>query len=258
MRNLQSLFQPDDAPTFTLDSERLARWVGWVAVGLPAIMLWATWVGWPFARTCFYDSVSHFYYAPFFGAFLVAALAFIGVFLWAYTGEGKWENRLASMAGFCAFGVALFPTSGDGCDLTTFTSRSFGVFTRAAESYAVESAPFFALFPKVDWVHFGSAALLFAFLAFYSFVVFPRVIKSRHIGADNKLIRVKRQRNLIYYYTGTVIVICMVAMAAKPWIMPPAEWNAMNLTFVFEAVALVHFGIAWMVKGRVLAIFRDP
>jgi len=134
------------------------------------------------------------------------------------------------------------------------------VFERSADGFDVQGAPFFELFPGVDYVHFGSAALLFAFLAFYSFVVFPRVIEERHRGSDGRLIPIKRLRNAIYYYTGAVIVLCMAAMAAKGLIDEDAlvGWNMRNLTFVLEAVALVHFGIAWMVKGRVLQVFRDP
>ena len=118
-------FQPDPAYLragalhFSLNQRRLAVWVGLVAFGLPLAMLAGAVAG-----TCFYDSISHFYYSQFLGALLVAALAFIGTFLIAYKGETPWESRLATVAGWCAFGIALFPTSGRGCEAARFSGRA--------------------------------------------------------------------------------------------------------------------------------------
>ena len=99
-------FQPDEkymSANYLLDQQFLALIVGMVALGLPFVMLAAA----SRDAVCFYDSISHFYYAQFFGDVLVAALVFIGTFLLAYRGESQRESTLANFAGFCAFGVAL-------------------------------------------------------------------------------------------------------------------------------------------------------
>lgn len=255
-------FQPDPGYLrerglkFVLDQQRLAFWVGIVAFGLPLAMLAGVLAG-----TCFYDSISHFYFSRFLGAVLVAGLAFIGTFLIAYKGETRWENRLATLAGWCAFGIALFPTSGRGCEAPAFAGRAFvdlivaSPLEPAAVVPATRLGQFFELFEGVDFVHFGSAALLFGFLAFYCFVVFTRVIPEQHLDADGQLKPAKSRRNAIYVWSGWVIVACMAAMAVKsvgayvagaPW----PWWNEINATFWSEAFALWAFGLSWMVKGR--------
>lgn len=246
---------------FSLDQRRLARLVGYVAAGLPLIMLYASAVGWPFARSCPYDSISHYYYARFFGDVFVGSLSFIGVFLIAYTGEGKRENRLASAAGVCAFGVALFPTSGAGCENPDRLGRIFADLPLGADDIGgANDERFYQLFAGVDWVHLGSAGLLFAFLAFYSFVIFTREIEGRHRDESGALTHKKRLRNRIYDISGWTIVICIGAITLKSAFLRDAKWwTDYNLTFLCEALALVAFGTAWMVKGRVLGgYFRDP
>ena len=255
-------FQPDPeyrrerALRFVLDQQRLASWVGSVAFGLPVVMVVGAATG-----TCFYDSISHFYFSQFLGAVLVAALAFIGTFLLAYKGETTWESRLANFAGWCAFGIALFPTTGRGCEEPAFSGRAFVdlVVSSSSAPASVEPASklgqFFKLFDNVGIIHFGSAALLFAFLAFYCFFIFTRVIPEEHLEAGERLKVPKSRRNAIYVWSGWVIVVCMLAMAAKglsSWITGEAWpwWNALNITFWCEAFALWAFGISWMVKGR--------
>ena len=70
---------PEGEQQYVLDQQFLAFLVGAVALGLPFAMLVGAGIG-----TCFYDSISHFYYSQFFGDLLVSALVFIGTFLVAY------------------------------------------------------------------------------------------------------------------------------------------------------------------------------
>ncbi len=243
-------FQPDSNytfkynPQYTLDQQFLAFLVGCVALGLPVVML----LGAPVVR-CFFDSISHFYYAQFFGDVLVASLAVIGTFLVAYRGENPRESRIATFAGLWAFGIALFPTTGRGCNETSYLGRAFGELDAKSSDVQV----YFELFnlEHVGLLHFGFAALLFGFLAYYSFHVFTRTVPARHFTNDGSLTPVKKTRNRIYIWSGWVIVISMLAIAvgelnAERW----AWWDGINATFWFEAFALWAFGISWMVKGR--------
>ena len=94
-------YQPDSShtyshdPGYTLNQRLMAVFVGLVALNLPFAMIIGAIYG-----TCYYDSISHFYYAQFLGGIFIAALVFIGTFLLAYRGESARENRLATMAGF--------------------------------------------------------------------------------------------------------------------------------------------------------------
>jgi len=257
-KTAQAYFKPD--PKFTrgrsyeLDQQFLAFLVGCVAIGLPLVML----LGWRLGA-CFYDSLSHFYYAQFFGDIFVAALVFIGTFLVAYRGESKRESLFATIAGICAFGIALFPTSGRGCEKQEFSGRILANLQSTSPDGPVELAEnpgaFFELFPYSDILHFGSATLLFLFLSFYSFVIFTRIDDKQHrTRKGGPLTSVKRTRNSFYVVSGWIIVVCILAIAANAlnsyfgtmWVW----WNEYNLTFVFEALALCAFGLSWLVKGR--------
>ena len=124
---------------------------------------------------CFYDSISHYYYAQFWGDVFVGALVFIGTFLIAYRGGNPAESLLATLAGFCAFGVAALPTSGRGCPLESFSGRALADFERPESAEFVTVVPasdansLFELFTNASTWHFIAAGVLFAFLAYYSF-----------------------------------------------------------------------------------------
>lgn len=249
---------------FVLDQQLLARWVGYVAFGLPFVMLLGVFFG-----TCFNYSISHFYYTRFLGDVLVAALAFIATFLLAYRGENDKENRFATFAGFCAFGIAVLPTTGAGCQDPAFVARVFaevsvatvdGKTIIAAAEHAAGSgegrgASFFEEFSGVGGLHFLSAAGLFAFLAYYSFHVFTRVVVKRH-GKTGSLTQRKTNRNRVYIGSGVVIVLSMAAIAGNGLYTDITGqrldfWYQNRLTFWAEAFALWAFGVSWMVKGRV-------
>jgi len=238
--------------------ERLSMMVGLVAFLLPVFMLIGV------ARhTCFRDSISHFYYAQFLGSVFVGCLFFIGGFLLAYRGETKGENWGATIAGIGAFFVALFPTINNGCeDKSDFLSR---VFVRVSndgsgvETLAVEHG-YFKLFEQVEnWHAFGAGAV-FLFLAVYCYFVLTRVIPSRHLKPDGSLSDVKRTRNIIYRVCGLTIFVCVAVLGLVGWLGSEdfwVSWNAWNLTFWFELIALWAFGLAWTVKGRALKSLRD-
>ncbi len=211
--------------------------------------------------TCLYDSISHFYYAQYLGGVFIAALVFIGTFLLAYRGESARESRLATMAGFCAISVALFPTNGRGCEEKDFSGRALADFIGGAgdafvtvvnttkEISGLKENPFFELFSGAEIIHGVSAALLFAFLAWYSFFVFTRVIDKVHLDDDRNLTPQKRNRNRIYRASGIVIVVSMAAIVIGHFFFGD-WWNLYNLTFWFESIALWAFGVSWMVKGQ--------
>ncbi len=255
-------YQPDSShtysydPGYTLDQRWLAFFVGLVALNLPIVMLIGVIFG-----TCLYESISHFYYAQYLGGVFIAELVFIGTFLLAYRGESARENLLATIAGFCALSVALFPTDGRGCDKDTFSGRALADFigggtdafvtvvNTTKEISGLKENPFFELFSGAEIIHGASGALLFAFLAWYSFFVFTRVIDKVHLDDERNLKPPKRNRNRIYRTSGIVIVVSMSAIVIGHYFFSN-WWNFYSLTFWFESIALWAFGVSWMVKGQ--------
>lgn len=231
-------------PELRLDQRFLAATVGAVAVFLPVVL----WVG-CMINPPLRQSISHCYYMPFFGDVLVGSLIFIGTFLIAYRGLLPRERCISNVAGLAAYGVALFPTSGPGISEGAVFARTLANVTVAANGDKIEarSLGYFQLFPGVDYLHFGSAAVLFGFLAYCALFVFTRRSAQNPHDAGG---RPKKMRNGIYLVCGVVILLSMMALLAKLLFGLDAEWNKHSLTFVFETTALWAFGASWLVKGR--------
>ncbi len=240
-----------------IDQKAMAYAVGLAAVSLPLVMLAGTinpfWVN----TTCFRDSISHFYYAPFLGSYFIGILFFIATYLWVYRGEdGKGrERKLASVASLFAFGVAVFPTSGHGCETQDiFEVRAMSLVNMTSGTPVLETRPggdgwgYFSLFPNADMIHYGSAGLLFAFLTWFAWVVFPAVDGNQR-QADGSLTPEKFRRNVIYYVSGAIMLVSVLALLYSQTLDDKTGWNAYNLTFWFEAAALMAFGVSWLIKG---------
>jgi len=167
-------------------------------------------------------SMSGYYYTDVRGV-LVGSLCAIGVFLFAYRGYDNWDNInwdnvLTNSAGIFAIGVALFPTapvnpSAQGRD--------------------------------IGYVHLACAGLLFAVLALISFWLFTRT--------DQRIGRTKRKkiRDLIYRGCGIVIALCLALVPIESLVIG-APIQGIHPLLWLEAIAVVAFGISWLVKGETI------
>ena len=245
----QSLYESD--PQLRIDQRWLAACVGLVAFFLPVVLLLGAAFDPPLRQ-----SISHFYYVPVLGDIFVGALVFIGTFLIVYRGLLPQERWISTVAGFCAYGVALFPTSGEGIGKgASFARILMPVTVDAAENQkdppivtlSTKFTSYFELFPGVDYLHFGSAAVLFGFLAYCSIFVFTRPNERDPDAASEKP---KLMRNGAYYVCGALIVVAMAALFLKLVLGLDTTWNRWKLTFLCEWVALWAFGFSWLVKGR--------
>ena len=249
------------APHYRVNQQALANLVGAIALFLPI----GLWIAGERHLACMRDSISHFYYAPFYGSVFVAALAMIGAFLWAYRTEEKLQNRLAALAGCAALGIALFPTSLHGCaGEGPFVARGFADFAEQAEGTVQVLLPAqapitFQLAPWSDYVHYLSAGVMFAFLGWYCWRVLSRVDAAVHLSADARLSPEKTTRNLFYLLCGAVIFAALGMMGANfiahmlgaswDW------WDDWDMTFWLEFAGLMAFGVSWIVKGRLFGLF---
>ncbi len=239
--------------------KRLASLVGLVAFGLPLVLLAGAVLG----GSCFRDSISHFYYAQFLGSIFVGMLVFIGGFMIAYTGEHWLEDAGSFVAGLGACFVAIFPTSGNGCEGEAhFLTRVFVDYSAGDPPTlnAADGGGFFQLFQRVEHLHAWAAGVLFLYLGLYCLVVLKRVIPDRHM-AKGALIATKRRRNILYTGCGIAILGCVALLGAVGLLASEAfqaRWNAANLTFAVETLALWSFGLAWVAKGRRIGWLNDP
>ena len=254
--------QPRHSPESQAIYDRMAFLVGVIAFGLPLILLF----GGTFGGSCFRDSISHFYYAPFLGAIFVGLLFFIGGFLIAYSGDHWIESTLSTVAGLWAIGVALFPTSGSGCEGSApYLSRIFVQVTNPSEvntalqlsEATTQGQGHFALFGTASDLHMLAAGLLFIYLGIYCLVVLRRIIPQRHYD-ENGLLKSKGNRNTLYTWCGLTILLCVAILGLRrPLGVSDVWWNSWNLTFWFELAALWAFGLAWVTKGRFFSRLND-
>jgi hypothetical protein len=163
------------------------------------------------------DSISAFYWTggvPIFAG----VLAVLSVFLLTYRGYanewGKYDRRVAIVAGVAAALTALFPTT-----------PPAGI-----------SPPWWHTW--IAWTHAGAASTLFSMFAVFSLWLFRISALEGQPDAD------KQRRNTIYLVCGIGIV------ASMAWALVGRQTG--RSIFWAESSALGFFALSWLVKGRAL------
>ncbi len=165
------------------------------------------------------SSISASYYTDAQDVF-VGSLFIVGAFLFAYNGHTWMESLASKIASLSAIIAALFPTSCDTCSSST-----------------------------VSTIHLFAAGSLFLILAYFCFVPFQRNTR----GATGK----KGRRSIIYFMCGAIMLSSMLALVIARQTLTPGEISNLRIMFYTEAIALVAFGVAWIVSGKYLRIFTD-
>jgi hypothetical protein len=165
-------------------------------------------------------SISSYYYTDVRNVF-VGTMWAIGFFLLFYR-YGLADTVLTGLAGGLAILVSLFPTSPVH---PTAHQRLIGDF------------------------HLGFAATFLLMLAVICAFRFTKTDATRAPTARKKV------RNKIYYGCGGLIAAGVVAAALFEILTSDAFRNSSHAIFWCESVAVVSFGVAWLVKGETL--FKD-
>ncbi|HWE90184.1 MAG TPA: DUF998 domain-containing protein [Pseudonocardiaceae bacterium] len=190
----------------------LRQAIGVIGIGLPIVLI-VGYLLWP--QHAILASISGYYYSPLRGVF-VGSMCAVGVFLLSYRGTEVFEDIVADVAGVAAIGVALFPT------------------TPSGNASSIQQA--------VADVHMACAAVFFVMLAFFCLFRFPRTDYVPAVSDPHK-----RQRDIVYYLSGGVILLCLALVWAASWI--PATESLHPLLWL-ETAAILSFGVAWFTKGR--------
>ena len=146
-----------------------------------------------------------------------------GIFLLCYRSYEKIDTIINVLSGIFAFGVVLFP---------------------CANPYGIEYVGYFQIPVRVsNVIHCASAMLLFALLAFNIGWVFTR--------GKNEL------NNKIYKVCAWSMIVIMVLFV----ILTIVRMCGVNipgfLTMIVEAVLLLIFGFAWLVKGQLFKFAKS-
>jgi hypothetical protein len=130
--------------------------VGWIGTLLPIVLIVSNMIFFTSPRPY---SMSGYYYTGMRNVF-VGALCALGVFLVAYAGYDKVDRWITNIAGFCAIGVAFFPTKPLVCAAHTRTCAAPSVTHLSAGQQAV--GVIHLVFAAVTFVALGLMALRFA------------------------------------------------------------------------------------------------
>jgi hypothetical protein len=187
--------------------------VGIIAILLPIVTVALVWLidGGPVR-----GSISAYYYTRM-GAYFVGSMCALGVIFASYRHHPRPEyvldNRLSNIAGVLAVVVALVPTSSkDKPTGWSWVART---------------------------IHLSSATVLLLILAYLSYYRFTLPKDSPTTN------RTKHRQNQAYRWSGAIIVLGIASIAfanaidADPW-----------LSLTSESIAVIAFGVAWLVKSE--------
>lgn len=167
-------------------------------------------------------SISQYFYTSA-GILFVGVLCAVGLFLITYKGPQRIDDYATNFAGVCALGIAFFPTSVD---------------------YKGQCLLFvYHLNPIVSVVHYAFSGLFFASLAANSYFLFTR--------SDELFITAQKQtRNQIYRTCGILMIIFSALIPLSNLAFIKKYFDLPYSTLVLEALALLSFGISWLIKGE--------
>ena len=149
----------------------------------------------------------------------VGSLFAVSAFFFAYRGHTDWEARLSTVACIAALLVAVFPT---GCRPDIPASSVV--------------------------IHRVAAVTLFGILAYIAWFSFRKRIK----GKSGK----KRFRSAVYMTSAIIIVGCILAALAA-WTIDGSQTLRDNIVYWAETIALITFGVAWIVSGKFTHLIAD-
>ena len=212
---------------------RMRKCVGIIGVSLPPVLIIGLIVLEGHSKIL--DSISVYYYSDYsdyrvIGNIFDGSMFATGIFLICYQYQ-LLDDIVSTIAGICAIGVALFPTT-------------------PPIRYPNELQMIYGN------LHTFFAAIFLGSLAIFSLWLFRKSDKKDPQDRTPE----KRLRNKVYFVCGIVILIILVVAGLDlfvpylhdaPWLQPhhPLIW--------LEGLAVEVFGIAWFVKGETFGILKD-
>jgi hypothetical protein len=211
----------DDIKTY----RRIRRAIGFLGISLPIVLIILSLI--PFFKTPIQYSISDYYYTNLRELF-TGVLCAVGLFLIRYIGfksSSFWknDNLLTNIAGYMAFGIAFFPTNPD--------SWSEKIYTLIPLDFKL-----------LGYIHYGFAAIFFFLLSIISINIFTigqKVSDQIPVSIFNE--------NYIYRICGYLMLVFIIMIPIFS-ILKIFSYS----TLLFEALALLSFGISWLIKGRAL------
>lgn len=236
------------SPNLVISYHRIRQSIGWLGLSLPFILLAGNYMINHYnlfndetfmmtqcntytAGSSFKPSIGHYYYTTV-GELFTGTLFAVALFLFSYHGYPQRDEEIipsdsfmTNLAGFCALGVALFPTSSNHClsdNVRTYISSEI-----------------------IGYIHYIFAGFFITTLSLISFFNFRRTAKVGDFG--------KMPSHNFYKYCGIIMLVCLLfILIYSVWLEESyPQLQAYNITFILESIALLAFGLSWLKKGRI-------
>ncbi len=203
----------------------MRRLIGILGISLPFVVVLGGFVqGEPRLQ----GSISGYYFTNM-RDFYVGISSGVALFLLSYRGYERIDDIVAKISGMFAAGLVFFPT--------------------AMYSGKVVRVGMFLIDDNIsEVIHGAFGGLFFLALSYNSLFLFTR----RHPGVMGKG---KKRRNIIYRLCGIVMILAITCIAVYTMFFRGTFLAATNPVLMLESVALIAFGISWLVKGNTL--FKD-
>jgi hypothetical protein len=194
----------------------LRKAIGWIGTLLPVVLI----VGdAAFTSTPLPVSLSDYYYTPMRNIF-VGSLCVLGVFLVLYDVGVLADRWITNVAGVGALGVAFLAGSPEVPHLSTTQEVV------------------------------GDLHVFFASVAFLAFsVTMWRFARADSDGPDAPA---PSPGEANFYRVSAGVMLGFVILSGLAILLPISFQHATLLLFDFEALAIITFGVSWLVKGRAL------
>lgn len=199
----------------------LRRLIGFLGILLPLICIS---FGWFFGEYKIQQSISIYYYTNV-RDFFVGTLFVLSLFLMTYKGSYRVDNWITTITGFAGLLIALFP-----CYNPDYENVPVGLFQLISETS--------------NYFHQTSAATFFLLLAINSIFLFTR--------KEGVVTKQKIKRNMVYITCGIIILVCFIGLVLSMLLFTFEQRLNNKIILIFEAIALLAFGISWLVKGQTI------
>jgi len=203
----------------------MRRLIGILGIALPIVVVVGGFIQNGFALQ---GSISGYYYTNM-RDFFVGLLCGVSLFLVSYKGYEKIDDLVGKMSGIFALGIVIFPTS--------------------MYSGKVVQVGMFLIYDNIsEYIHLTFSALFFLLLSFNSMFLFTR-------RGPGVLSKEKKRRNMTFRICGIVMTVAIACATVYTLFLRDTVISKIFPVIIFESIALLAFGVSWLVKGHTL--FKD-
>lgn len=194
----------------------LRKAIGWIGILLPVVLIIGDAA---FSSAPLPNALSDYYFTPM-RNILEGTLCVLGVFLVAYDVGVITERWVTNVAGVGVLGVAFFP--------------------------GTNGMPHLSTTQQVV----GDLHLSFAGVAFVALSV--SMWRFARADSDGPGAPAPSRGAATFYRASSGVMLGFVVLSGVASLLPTSVKNATLLEFIFESLAIMTFGISWLVKGRAL------